>query len=45
MEVNLYPAGHVTLVLEYFSSLASMGKRPGLLSSGVFGVGLDIVSK
>ena len=41
----MYPSGHITLVLEYFSSLASMGKRPGMMSSGVFGVGLDVVSK
>lgn len=45
MEVPLHPQGVATLVLEFFTSLASMGKRPALLSSGVFGFPMETVAK
>lgn len=45
MDVRLHPQGVLTLVVEYFTSIASMGKRPALLSSGVFGFPMDVVAK
>lgn len=45
VDIKLHPQGNVTLVLEYFTSLASIGKRPGMISSGVFGFPMDVVAK
>jgi len=45
LEVTLYPQGSIQLILEYFINLASMGRKPALLSSGVFGVPIEDVAK
>jgi len=45
LEVALYPQGSIQLILEYFINLASMGRKPALLSSGVFGVPIEDVAK
>lgn len=45
LEVTLYPQGSIQLILEYFINLASMGRKPALLSSGVFGVPIEDVTK
>ena len=44
-DVNLHPQGSVSLIIEYFSSLSPIGRKPSLLSSGVFGVPLETVAK
>ena len=45
LEVKLYPQGSITLILEYFTSMASISRKPSMLSSGVFGVPIDVVAK
>jgi breakpoint cluster region protein len=45
LDITLHPQGCLTIVVEYFPNIASMGKRPALLSSGVFGFSMDIVAK
>ena len=45
LEVTLYPQGKVQLVIEYYTSLASVGRKPAFLSSGVFGVPIEVVTE
>ena len=35
----------MTIVLEYFASIALVGKRPGMISTGVFGFPMDKVAR
>ncbi|KAL5477962.1 hypothetical protein EMCRGX_G024828 [Ephydatia muelleri] len=44
-DIHLHPQGSVSLVVEYFSSLSPVGRKPSLLSSGVFGFPLETVAK
>ena len=43
--MKLVPQGSVDLILEYYSNIAAMSRKPSLLSSGVFGVPIEVVSK
>lgn len=46
IEINLTPQGVITLVIEYFANMESLSRKPtSLLSSGVFGVPIEVVAK
>lgn len=45
VEIKLVPQGSISMILEYYNNLAAMARKPSLLSSGVFGVPIDIVAK
>ncbi len=45
IEVKLVPQGSIDLILEYYSNYSAMARKPSLLSSGVFGVPIEIVAK
>lgn len=45
LKIPLVPQGFITLVIEYFANMASLSRKPSLLSSGVFGVPIEVVSK
>lgn len=43
-DIQLYPQGSLQIIIEYSSS-ASRDRKPALLSSGVFGVPIEVVAK
>lgn len=45
LKITLAPQGVITLVIEYFANMASLSRKPTLLSSGVFGVPIEVVAK
>ncbi len=45
LKINLAPQGAISLVIEYFANMASLARKPTLLSSGVFGVPIEVVAK
>lgn len=45
LKITLVPQGVITLVMEYFANMASLSRKPTLLSSGVFGVPIEVVAK
>ncbi len=45
VEIKLVPQGSIEILLEYFSNISAMARKPSLLSSGVFGVPIEIVTQ
>ena len=43
-DITLYPQGSLQIIIEYSSS-AARDRKPALMSSGVFGVPIEVVSK
>lgn len=45
LKVSLAPQGFISLVIEYFTNMASVCRKTTMQSSGVFGVPIEVVAK
>jgi len=45
MKLSLSPTGVISIIIEYFSNMASVSRKTAMQSSGVFGVPIEVVAK